>query len=217
MGVFERMLESLSTFIFQRMSEKIKPGAMKNIMDPIFAVSEKFAYEFSFLRERYLDMYHEMIDGELGLVSSLKDKRVLVIGSGSLPATAILFARRSEACVVGVDIDAKAVMWANKLVGRMGFDKNKLHFVVGDGLDVDLSGFDVVLLLYGIRQQKKMLKAAAKKLDDGACVIVRTTCHGDAVRIDSEYVDLSEWFVVDGHVHSNTLGPIDSFCLKKKP
>ncbi len=217
MSIFEKMLESLSTFIFQRMSEKIKPGSMKKIMDPIFAVSEKFAYEFSFFRERYLDMYHEMIDGELGLVSSLKGKRVLVIGSGSLPATAILFARGSKASVVGVDIDAKAVSRANRLVSRMGFEEDKLHFVKADGLSADLSGFDVVLLLYGIRQQKKMLEASAKKLDDGACIIVRTTCDGDAVRIDSECVDLSEWFVVDGHFHSSAFGPIDSFCLKKKP
>ncbi len=216
MGLVVRVLESFRTLIFQRMSEKIKPGAMKNFMDPLFAASEKFAYEFSFLRERYLDMYHEMIDGELALLPSLKEKRVLVIGSGSLPATAILFARCSEACVVGVDIDAKAVMRANELVGRMGFDESTLHFVVGDGLCVDLSGFDVVVLLYGIRQQKKMLEAASEKLDDGACIIVRTTCDGKSIRIDSECVDLSEWFVVDGHSHSSVFGPIDSFCLKKR-
>lgn len=216
MGFFDRAFDAFSRFIFERVSEKIKPGSMKNIMDPIFAISEKFAYEFSFLRERYLDMYDEMIRGELGLLSSLKDKRVLVIGSGSLPATAILFARLSKACVVGVDIDAEAVMRANTLVARMGFDSKKLHFIEGDGLCVDLSGFDVVLLLYGIRQQKKMLEAARDKIEDDACIIVRTTCEGDKIRIDSECVDLSEWFVIAGQVHSTALGPIDSFLLKKK-
>ena len=215
-GFVEKSVEWFRLLVFEKISKAIKPGAVKGLMDPAFAIVEKFAYEFSVFTERYLSIYKPIIDGELSLLDSIEMKKVLVIGSGSLPATAILFARFSDASVLGIDIDEKAVFRANRLVERMGFSQSKLKFVQGDGLCVDLSGFDVVLLLYGIRSQMKMLECASTGLDDDAVVLVRAVCENSLVRIDSECVDLSKWFDVIGQVHSTALGPIDSFLLKKK-
>ena len=67
--------------------------------------------------------YRGVVRRELVLSGIKRSDRVLVIGCGAIPFTAVLTARMSGASVVAVDCDMQAVLRARILVERLGLDR----------------------------------------------------------------------------------------------
>ncbi len=96
-------------------------------------------------------------------------------------------------------------------------NKNYINYVVeGNGVNFSLIDFDIIFVLYGMRQQKEMIDNISKNITQSTKVILRTILKDGKAIIDDVYLDLSEYFVIDKHVQSQCFGIVDSILLKKK-
>ena len=117
-SISERIL-SFSRFIFfDIISDKFNAAPFKNFMDYLYVIFEKIAYSFKILSENYLMLYDELIKKEIVMAQITKKTNVLVIGCGSLPVTPILIALKTDADIIGIDYDKKAVDRAINFINK---------------------------------------------------------------------------------------------------
>ena len=211
----ENFLTLLKKTIFQYIGDKIRPGSVKGLMDRIFVIIEKVAFNFEKIAEYYLGFYEEMIEQELSMLNVTSNKKILVIGSGSLPVTPILIARKTKAKILCLDIDRKAVQKSVEYINKIELS-NQIQIKHSDGDNYPVKDFDIIFMLYGIRKQKDMLIYLSKNMDMSSSLIYRTTTLDDKIRIDYSFGDLSEWFEIKNHIKTRSFGEVDSFLLKKK-
>lgn len=108
-------------------------------------------------------------------------RRALFIGSGPLPLTSILLARRHGFIVTNLDLDAGACLLGRRLASHLG-SEDGLEFVESDILRHDaLDEFDVVFVaaLVGRHRAEKraVLYHIARRLSEHAAVVVRSAHH----------------------------------------
>jgi len=210
-----KIFSIFQNIIFHHIGKKIRPGSLKGFMDKTFVIFEKVAFNFEKIANFYLEIYEDMIENELSMLDLPKCKKILVIGSGSLPVTPILIAKKTDADIIGVDIDKKAIKKSLAYIKKIGLE-NQIKLVLANGLIYPVKDFDAIFMLYGIRQQKEMLSYLSKNMSNSTELIFRTVTDNGKIRIDYDYGDLSEWFKVVNNIKSYGLGEVDSFLLKKK-
>lgn len=93
---------------------------------------------------------------------SSRDK-VLCIGAGPAPCTAMLISKHTGCRVVAVDSDMAAVECARKTVAERGME-DSVEIVHCDGRNLDVSGFSVVHIAKQVTPQREVFK----KVWDGA-------------------------------------------------
>ncbi len=110
--------------------------------------------------------------------STGKIKRVLVIGSGSLPLTSIHFCLDFNLSVTCLDIDSNAVALSQRLIEKLQIEQY-FHFYNKNILDFfQLNDFDfiVVAAMAGISKNEKrnIAQHIAKNIDSNIPIIFRT-------------------------------------------
>jgi len=213
-SIIERLFSVLQKLIFKRIGKKITTNALKNIMDLLFILFEKVGCKFEIISEIYLKMYQEIATKEVTMAKISSQDRVLVIGSGSLPATPILIVQNTHAQTTSIDKDCSAVNEATSYVKNHHLGQI-LTIECADGLQYPLEQFTVIVVLYGVKQPSEMLSHLAKRINQNTRVVYRTITdpHG---KVMDKTLDLSTYFHIKDHVHSETLGSFDSFLLMKK-
>jgi len=210
----EKMFSKIGRIIFEEIGPKLQTGMLKIFMDELFVVFEKTAHNFDIIAYNYLRLYEEIVEKELEMSCVSPDDLVLVIGCGSLPSTSAQIAMKTDAVVVAIDNDKKAVEDAKKFLARLNLE-NSMTLENVDGRCYPVEKFDVIFVLYGVKQQKEVLTYLSDKIKDNARVVFRTTPDQQG-RIRGEQVDLSNLFVVKNCIRNTSLGPLDSFLLCKK-
>jgi len=213
--MIEKCVLTFKNIIFQHIGSKLKLGSLKFFMNISFVFFEKIAFKFPKISSIYLDMYEEIVEKELSMINPSKEDSMLVIGSGTLPATSIIIARKTNAKITAIDIDENAVKEARKYIKNLNLEKN-INVVQGNGVNFSLIDFDIIFVLYGMRQQKEMIDNLSKNIKQSTKVILRTILKDGKALIDDVYLDLSEYFVIDKNVQSQCFGIVDSILLKKK-
>ncbi|MCJ7571830.1 MAG: 50S ribosomal protein L11 methyltransferase [Candidatus Thermoplasmatota archaeon] len=184
-------------------------------MDISFAFFEKIAFKFEIISSIYLDIYEEMVEKELSMIKTSKEHLILVVGSGTLSATPILIARKTNAKITAIDTDEKAVKESIKYIKSLNLE-DRINIIQGDGVDYCLKDFDIIFVLYGIRKQKEMIDNLSKNIKKSTEVIFRTVLKDGKAKIDDKYLDLSKYFLIKKNVQSQCFGIVDSLLLKKK-
>ena len=138
-----------------------------------------------------------------------------MIGSGTLPATPIIIVRKTNTKITAIDIDENAVKNSRKYIKNLNLEEN-INVVNGNGVNFSLIDFDIIFVLYGMKQQKEMIDHLSKNITQSTKVILRTILKEGKAIIDDVYLDLSEYFVIDKYVQSQCFGIVDSILLKKK-
>lgn len=213
--MIEKCVLTFKNIIFQHIGSKLKLGSLKFFMNISFVFFEKIAFKFPIISSIYLDMYEEIVEKELSMINPSKEDSILVIGSGTLPATPIIIARKTNAKITAIDIDENAVKEARKYIKNLNLEEN-INLVQGNGVNFSLIDFDIIFVLYGMRQQKEMIDNISKNIKQSTKVILRTILKDGKALIDDKYLDLSEYFVIDKNVQSQCFGIVDSILLKKK-
>ena len=213
-SIIERVLSSLQTLIFKQIGKKITTNALKNIMDLLFILFEKIGCKFKVISEIYIKMYKEIVAKELAMAKISIQDRVLVIGSGSLPATPILIVQNTHAQTISIDKNRSAVKEATSYVKHHHLEQI-LKIECADGFQYPLEQFTVIFVLYGVKQPSKMLDHLAKHINQNTRVVYRTITDPQG-KIMDKTLDFSTSFHIKDHVHSATLGSFDSFLLIKK-
>lgn len=120
--------------------------------------------------------FRRLIAREVDLLGTSPTKRLLFIGSGPVPISAILFQERIGARVDCIDADPMAVEQSRKLIARLGLS-NHIHVHRTDGSAVDASQYDAVVIALLAKPKREILtQLAASTRPD--CRIICRTSHG---------------------------------------
>lgn len=195
--------------IFSDFADKFKPGSLKRLIDFLFRIFEKIGHNFDIISTEYLNSYREIVEKEVKLANILSNNSVLVIGCGSLPSTTVLISELTNAKIVSIDIDKKAVKSAKKIINKHGLSK-KIKIELVDDLNYSVKDFDIIFILYGVRFLEEIFRYLSDKIKSDAKIIVRY--HSD--KFEEEFKLLDDYKIVD-KVQSDALGPIFSYLIMK--
>jgi protein-L-isoaspartate O-methyltransferase len=211
----EWMFSCMQSIVFKRIGSKVRTNALKGLMDIVFIVFEKIGSKFDVIGQIYLKLYHDIVAKETALVHLSKKDKALVIGGGSLPATPVLLALSTDATIVSIDRDRTAVKEATQYVRTHHLEKN-LSIVYADGLHYPVQLYDVIFVLYGVKQPETMLQHIAGQITEKTRVVLRviTDAHG---ALTDKTIDVTEHFIIKDRVRTETLGSFESLLLMKKP
>lgn len=213
-SMLERLFSTLQTLIFKQVGKKITTNSLKNLMDSLFIIFEKVGCKFEVISEIYLKLYLEIVLKEVTMAQISSQDRVLVIGSGSLPATPVLIAQNTHAQIISIDKDSTAVKQATHYVKSHHLEQT-LTIECADGLTYPLEQFTIIVVLYGVKKPAEMLRSIAGRINQNTKVIYRAITDSQG-RITDKTLQLMTYFTIKDQVHSETLGSFDSFLLTKK-
>lgn len=212
--LLERLFSTIQTIVFKEIGKKITTNALKNIMDLFFIVFEKVGCKFEVISDIYLHLYKEIVSKEVIMAQISSKDRVLVIGSGSLPATPVLIAQNTQAQTTSIDKDCNAVKEAAQYVKNHHLEQI-LTIECADGTMYPLTQFTIIVVLYGVKKPAEVLRYLGSHINQDTRVIYRTITDSKGT-ITDKTLDLSAYFHINDRVHSEDLGSFDSFLLTKK-
>ncbi|MEK5237546.1 SAM-dependent methyltransferase [Paenibacillus sp. FSL L8-0470] len=118
----------------QEIWEKLEPQSSKEVMRLTAELREVSARCVSIMekyralhvlngseeRTEYFANIESGIEREFGSFQIDSESRVVMVGSGAFPMTPMLISRRTNAEVLGIDIDEEAVILSNKVLSKLG-------------------------------------------------------------------------------------------------
>lgn len=117
--------------------------------------------------------YYERIVAKEILLGDIKQhERVLCIGGGAFPATAIEINRQTGAKVDVLDCDGVAVKHAVNLLKRMHLDK-KINVFCGCGQNFDPKEYEVVHIALQVRDREEILEHLQQHALPGTRILAR--------------------------------------------
>jgi precorrin-6B methylase 2 len=213
-SLIEKLFSFIHIILFKIIGQKMQPDLLKNFVDRSFRFFEKIVCRFYFLANFYLNLYQKLIENELKILKINEKDTVLVIGSGSLPATSILVAMKTGASVESIDFDKRAVIESKRYIDFFNL-KNKLNIVHADGTTYPVKKFDVIIIVYGIRNEKEVLRHIARNMSNTTRVVFRTTVNAYLSKKNYKF-DIANLFEIKKYIRTNSLGQVDSILLYRK-
>ena len=211
---FPKNLSAINSY-FSRIADHFRAGALKSFMDPVFVIIEKIAGKFEIFASYYLSMYDEMIDQEIELANVTSTDRILVIGCGSVPATSILLAKRTDAQIIALDHDDAAIQKAKELISWFQVEKN-ISPVFAEGMNYPLDDFSVIFISYGVKDPENILLYIQENCAPKTKIIYRTAV--DIQQGASKgFIDLESLFIVRDSILSSSFSSVLSYLLIPKP
>jgi precorrin-6B methylase 2 len=209
------LLSSMQTIAFEYIGSLVQRNTFKGFMDLLFIILEKVGSKFQVVSTLYLDLYRDIVSKELALIQLAKNEKILVIGSGSLPATPMLIAMSTGARIDLIDKDPEAVATSEHFIRSYHLEEN-LKVINVNGLEYPLASYDVIIILYGVKQPEKVLEYIASQVSEKTRIILRviTDSHGN---IGDKTLDVTKHFIIKDRTRSTTLGSFESLMLQKKP
>ena len=120
----------------------------------------------------YANFYREVVKNEIKLAEITEKDRVLNIGCGGIPFTAILVARLTGARVWAIDCDKDAVEVARRCVAAQQLEK-LVTVVHMDGGDTIPFNFDVAVVALQAKPKNKILENLLQSSDSKVRLVFR--------------------------------------------
>lgn len=115
--------------------------------------------------------YRQMVQREAELAGIGPQDRVLCIGGGICPYTAVLLHQYTGAQITVVDNDRTCVEECCRFLRRLGMKQIGVH--CADGQDVDCRDYTVIHLALQICPREEVLRNVLARAPEGARVLVR--------------------------------------------
>lgn len=115
--------------------------------------------------------YGPMVRREIALAGVDHTDRILHLGCGPLPLTAMTLAEAGFR-VDAVDRDPEAASSAVRVITQNALD-GSINVICADGREVDYSGYDVVWVSFHVYPRRECLQQIVRTLSGGARVIFR--------------------------------------------
>lgn len=109
----------------------------------------------------YIKRYDQLTDTEIERTEMDNARTVCMVGGGSLPISAILYARKTNAHVFVIEKDSIRAGTATRVVDKLGL-KDKITIYNQMAETVDYSGMDVVVFAAMTEDKDKVLQQASK-------------------------------------------------------
>jgi len=157
------------------MKQRIYESTLLRKLDGLFwFFIDVVATMIPFFSKLVYDMWLKMescVRKEIITSNICKDSRVLIVGCGPFPSTAVIIARMAKAKIVAIDNKKLAVTLAKKYLVRMGL-KNVLIYQ-GDGRNFPVSNFDVIVINSSVNPRKEVLDNIFKFSKKGSVIVCR--------------------------------------------
>jgi 2-polyprenyl-3-methyl-5-hydroxy-6-metoxy-1,4-benzoquinol methylase len=158
----------------EKIGVKLDPYKIKKYVDFSFIIIEKAIVNLQKLQYVYFDFYSDIIKNEIALAGISKDKKILHIGCGPIPATSILIAKKTDAQITCIDKDPNSIKKATLCVSYNGLSE-KINVVNSNAESFAADDYDIIIVSQGVNPIKKILNLINKSIKDDACVIYRTS------------------------------------------
>ncbi len=116
--------------------------------------------------------YRNIVKEEIRLANVRNWDRVLCIGGGPIPCTAIEIAYQTNAHIHVIDIDNNAVKCARNVIRKLGL-QDRITVINAKGQDIDIEPYDVVHVALQVSPKEEVLKNLWEKSKEGNRIIVR--------------------------------------------
>lgn len=144
----------------------------------------------NFLIKLYGLYYRNIVKNEVKLAGIRSCDRILCIGGGPIPSTAIEMARQTDACVHVIDMDGTAVVCARDVIKKLGL-AHKITVEQARGEEVDISPYNVIHVALQVRPKEAVLRHIWNNCKLGARIIVRMPKKG----LRSFYSNVTDAFI----------------------
>lgn len=152
-------------------------------------VLEKSSGNFLF-KNITLFYYKKIVKKEIALADISKESKVLCIGGGYFPASAILISKLTNALVTVIDNDINTIEYAKKRINKM---KLNINVVFIDGQQIDATKFDIVHVANQVSPKDKVVNQIKSTMNKGK-ILVRTPKDNLKNGYDKETLEDSELF-----------------------
>lgn len=205
MKIINNGLEKLSQMFITALIPKFHNRKFKQFIDGGFRVMENIILRFNPLITLYINWYEEAVKQEIQLGSLSSKDRILVIGSGSIPATSILLYQLTNADIISIDKNNQAVINAKRCIQQVS-PNAKIHFIHSNAIDLDLTNFNTILIAYGVENILEILKHCYFNGNNKTKIILRS----------EKDRSINEYFLIKKYVSNYSIGPFQSMLLLKK-
>ena len=118
--------------------------------------------------------FERLIEREVSLLEGFRPKRLLFIGSGPMPITALCLYNRLGTHIDCLERNEDAVIESKRVMKLMGCE-NAINIFQGFGEDIDVSDYDVVLIALLAKPKHKILSNILENAKDDVKIICRTS------------------------------------------
>lgn len=133
---------------------------------------EKVALDFPFFLERLSLYYEKRVSMELEAAYVRRGDRVLCIGGGPCPFTAVYIHKLTGAHVTVIDNNLAAVQTGNRFINKLNLC-SAITYLHADGEKVDLDGFSLVHVALQVTPREKVVRHIQKCAAPHAQILVR--------------------------------------------
>lgn len=118
--------------------------------------------------------YRDIVKKEIDIANISKEDRVLCIGGGSFPCTALEIAEKTGAYVEVVDIDPVAIKNSKKLITKLKMD-GEVKISKNNGKEIDPSRYSVVHIARQAYPHEEILKNILNKASNNTRILLRSS------------------------------------------
>ena len=165
---------------------KMDCNKLKFFIDLYFNTCEKILSKFNKLFLLYIDSYLEVVQEEIQLANMSGNHKLLNMGCGSIPATCVLIAKKTNAKITGIDNNLKSVNRAKIIISKLKLDK-RVDIKHSNAKNFELNNFDIIIIANGINPIYDVLEHVATNMKDDACVIFKTFLHNKRLLDRKDY------------------------------
>lgn len=204
--IVNKILSFSRILFYEKISPKFKKNSLKELIDYSYVIFEKIAIKFNFISLNYMNLYEEIVRKEIEMAKIKSSDSIIVIGCGALPSTSILISLKTKAKIVALDKDKKAINQAKIFLSNINMNE-KIKLKHANGLDYPIEDFDIIILLYGVKNILKIFDYLYSNIKSDTRIIVRTN--------NEVNINLFKNFKVITHVESKYLGQVYSYLITK--
>lgn len=143
---------------------------MSSIVNKTQKIEKVYASNF-ILRKMMLGYYKPIVKREMKLID-FEVKKILCIGGGCFPATAILLQKYTNALVTVIDNDSTVINTANKVIKKYKLE-DKMKIINVDGVLIDASTYDLIHIAAQISPKEDVVNQVMTTKPQHAKVIIR--------------------------------------------
>lgn len=115
--------------------------------------------------------YYELMESELSLTNLESESKILHIGTGPRPMTAIFLAERGF-YIEGLEIDDQARIKSQKLIKDKGLT-SRINIFSGNGDKVDYTKYDAIWLSLHVEPKRHILNKILNEATQGTKIVYR--------------------------------------------
>ncbi len=163
------------------------------VIQPMVSTWEMICSRYQKLARWYCKPYEQVVEREIGLAKMEKEDRVLNIGCGAIPFTAILIAQKTKAMVTAMDKNPLAIARARHCIESLGLS-HQIRVHEGDGKDCASFDHSVIVVALQAEPKEEILRNLMRPKGKEARILMRIPAprfrqHYDDLPWDREPVD----------------------------